>query len=379
MTEEKAQAGRISADFSPSTAYNHSFGYMGDHTKYFDPYNEVDMRPEIKSAYDIGFQRIQQKAESIATMNAGTAGYAMIPVYVDPRVVDRTRKFTPWVELVPRVTNQGVTADFNYISSKGSAVTAAEDAALSDVSDTESRASTAIKYLYSVGRVTGQVQAAMPSYIVEGLQPSGTGTYSASFGSPSAPNAKQYEVLKRAQALRELEENLIWTGDTDTDTTQFNGIVDIQSTTNQNDKSSAALDWGDIEDTVRYAYDDSGRPTIAGCDSSTLVDVRKIMVDSFRYSPREMEGTAGFGVPARVVIETAVGPMPVVPSQYLTAVSGSKQMFFLDMEYIEMRVLQDMTYEDLAKTNDSQKFMLKIYEALIMKAPQFNSFIDNIG
>ena len=102
------------------------------------------------------------------------------------------------------------------------------------------------------------------------------------------------------------------------------------------------------------------------------------MVDSFRYSPREMGGDAGFGVPARVVIETMVGPMPVVPSQYLSTSTGAKQCFFLDMEYIEMRVLQDMTYEDLAKTNDSQKFMLKVYEALVMKSTGFNAFIDNI-
>ena len=378
MTEEEAQVGNMSLGLDDRTAYAHSFGFMGHKTKYFDPQAGIDMRSEIKSAYDIGFQRVQLKAESVAGMGAGTAGYAMIPVYVDPRIIDRTRKFTPWIELTPRVTNQGVTADYNLISAKGSAVFEVEDAAQSDVTDTESRDSTDIKYLYSVGRVTGQAQAAMPSYIVQGLQPSGEGTYSASFGSPSAPNAKQYEVLKRAQALRELEENKLWNGDAGTTAKEFSGIVTLQSTTNQNDKSAAALDWGDIEDTVEYAYTDSGRPTLGGCDSSTLVDVRKIMVDQFRYSPSEMGGTAGFGVPSRVVVETMVGPIPLIPSQYLSTATGAKQLFFLDMEYIEMRVLQDMTYEDLAKTNDSQKFMLKIYEALIMKAPQFNSFIDNI-
>ena len=378
MTEEQAQVGNMSLGLDDRTAYAHSFGLMGNKTKYFDPQSGVDMRSEIKSAYDIGFQRVQMKAETVAGMGAGTAGYAMIPVYVDPRIIDRTRKFTPWIELTPRVTNQGVTADYNIISAKGAATFEVEDAAQSDVTDTESRESTAIKYMYSIGRVTGQAQAAMPSYIVQGLQPSGEGTYSASFGSPSAPNAKQYEVLKRAQALRELEENKLWNGDAATTAKEFSGIVTLQSTTNQNDKSAAALDWGDIEDTVEYAYTDSGRPTLGGCDSSTLVDVRKIMVDQFRYSPSELTGTAGFGVPARVVVETMVGPIPLIPSQYLSTATGAKQLFFLDMEYIEMRVLQDMTYEDLAKTNDSQKFMLKIYEALIMKAPQFNSFIDNI-
>jgi hypothetical protein len=86
-----------------------------------------------------------------------------------------------------------------------------------------------------------------------------------------------------------------------------------------------------------------------------------------------------FGVPPQLVLQTMVGAIPVIPSMYLSNTSGAKQIFFLDTDFIEMRVLQDMTYEDLAKTNDSSKFMLKIYECLIMRAPSFNSFIDNIA
>lgn len=373
-----------------NSAYEHSFGPMPNQTRYFDPpglsehkgldvdHAGVDMREEIKAAIDRGME-ISYKALTTTAGGAGTAGNALIPVYVDPRIVDRTRKFTPWVELIARVTNLGKEADFNFISTKAAGITANEDAPLSDVTDTEDRSSTPIKYLYSVGRVTGQMQAAMPAYIVQGLQPGGTGTDTATFNSPAAPNAKQYEVLKRAQALREKEEALIWNGDLSTTATEFDGIVQLQGTTNQTDRSSAALRWQDIEESVQDAYDDSGRPTIAGSDSATLVDLRKIMIDSFRYSPRDITGTAGFGVPARVVVETMVGPIPVIPSQNLSTTTGAKQLFWLDMEYIEMRVLQDMTYEDLAKTNDSQKFMLKIYEALLLRAPAFNSFIDNIS
>jgi len=361
--------------------YNHSFGLLPDKTVYQNAFNDVDMRPDFKSQLDIGMANAEAELKALITTagGAGTAGNALIPVFVDSRIVDRTRKYTPWIELTPRVTNLGKEADFNYISTKASAVAAAEDAALSGVTDTEARSSTSIKYLYSVGRVTGQMQAAMPAYMVQGLQPSGTGTNTATFNSPSAPNAKQYEVLKRAQALRELEENLLWGGDATTTATEFSGIVKLQDTTNQLDKSDTALDWDDIEEIGQYAYTDSGRPSIAGCDAATLRDVRKLMVDHFRYSPNDMTGTAGFGVPVSVVMETMVGPIPVVPSQYLDTTGGAKQLFMLDMEYIEMRVLQDMTYEELAKTNDSQKFMLKIYEALLVRAPQFNSFVDNIA
>ena len=139
------------------------------------------------------------------------------------------------------------------------------------------------------------------------------------------------------------------------------------------------LTWDDIETSVRYAFDDGGRPKIAVASSAVLQDIRKIIIDTFRYNPSDMAGSLPFGVSASIVLQTLVGPIPVIPSMYLLNTSSAKQIYFLDTDYIEMRVLQDMTYEDLAKTNDSQKFMLKIYECLIMRNTAFNSFVDNIA
>ena len=68
-----------------------------------------------------------------------------------------------------------------------------------------------------------------------------------------------------------------------------------------------------------------------------------------------------------------------IPSMYLSNTSGSKAIYFLDMSVVEMRVLQDVTYEELAKTNDSEKFMLKVYEALIIKNTAFCSSITEIA
>jgi len=225
-----------------NSAYASSFGLMGDKTAYYNPGLKHDMRKGFDEKITAK-REAEVKALTTTAGGAGTAGYAMVPVYVDSRVIDQSRKFTPWTELVPRVSNMGTYADYNIITAKGAATSAAEDAALSDVTDTEDRASTAIKYLYSVGRVTGPMQAAMPSYMIDGLEPQGTGIYNQSFNSPSAPNAKQYEVLKRARAMKELEEELIWTGDASSTTTDYSGIVTLQSTTNQNDLSSASLKW----------------------------------------------------------------------------------------------------------------------------------------
>ena len=386
----KTEMARIAGKgHSAASSFEHSFGPMADRQRYTDPWamdgkgnlGVDEVRPVLGKAAALGKMKISAKALGPESGGAGTAGFALVPVFVDPRIVDLSRKFTPLVELIPRVTNQGMTADFNIITAKGAAFTAGLDAPLTENDNTEDRRSENIKFLYSVGRVLGPMQAAMPSYILEGFQPSGAGNTNADpFSNTAAPSAKQFEVVTKARAMKELEENLILNGNVSTDATQFNGIIQQQSTTNQNDLSSAALTWDDIEDTVQLAYDDGGRPKLAVGSSSVVTDLRKIMIDTFRMSPRDIVGDAElpFGIPPKVTLATMVGDIPLIPSQFLSNTSGSKQLWFLDTDFIEVRVLQDMTFEELAKANDSNKFMLKQYECLISRAPQFNSYVDNI-
>ena len=351
-------------------AYFNTFGNLKNKTKYYDPVSGIDMRtPETAGL----------KATTTTQGGEGTAGYAMIPVYLSPMIVDQTRKRTPLVELIPRVTNQGMYADYNNITAKGAGYVAAEDGALPEANDTLDRNSVAIKFLYSVGRVTGPALAGQPAFVLEGFQGTGSGLGGSSFSSVGAPNANQLRVLTAARALKELEESLIVNGDANTTATEFSGIVKLQSNTNVKDLDGAALTYDDIETAVQYAFDDGGIPKLGIGSSSAVKDVRKIILDTFRYAPSDIPGgVLPFGVPSAVLLQTMVGPIPLIPSMYLSNVSGAKQIYFLDTDYIEMRVLQDMTYEKLAKTNDSDKFFLKIYECLIMKNPAFNAFIDDI-
>ena len=375
----EAQTGIMEVE--QKSAYASSFGLLADGTTYHNPYKNIDIRKELKAIFQKGYEA-HLKALGVSTSlggGAGTAGTAMIPIYVDPRIVDTTRKYTPLVEAIPRVTNMGITADYNKITAKGSAQALAEDASLTEQDDTYDRASVAIKYIYAVGRVTGQARASYPSYILEGFQATGTGLAGTAFSPQSAPNAKQLAVIVKARAMREKEEELIINGSTSSDSNEFDGIIALQSTTNKVDKNTSALTYDDVETAIQNAFDDGGRPNLAVCSSSVLSDLRKIMIDTFHYRPADMTTTLPFGVSSHLVLETMVGPIPVIPSMNMSNASGSKAIYFLDMNYVEMRVLQDMTYEDLAKTNDSEKFMLKIYEALVMKNPAFNSFIGEIS
>ena len=377
---EQEMSSMLSKGYTYNSCYEHSFGPIGSGTTYVNGWNNVDMRNEIGQKAADGFNKLQKKALGPTTFAAGNVPI-LVPIYVDPRIVEISRKYTPLVEMIPRVTNQGLTADYNRLTAKGGAYTAILDAPLPEADDTYERKSVAIKFLYSVGRVLGPMQAAMPSYVMEGFQPSGAGMVGGNVFTPAGiPNAKQTEVLVKARAMKELEENLIINGDAATDATQFSGIIKFQDTTNRVNADGAALTWDMVEEAIQKAFDAGGRPKIAIASSAAVRDLRSIMINTFNFRPSDLIGGTElpFGVPPQLVIQTMVGPIPVIPSMYLDNTPGSKSIYFLDTDYVEMRVLQDMTYTEMAITNDSSKFMLKIYEALIVRAPEFNSFVANI-
>lgn len=349
--------------------YATSFGALPSGTQYsgykYESKSSVDARSDMLQKLQVGM-----KAFGSTAGGAGTAGYAMIPVYVDPMIVDQTRKYTPLTEIIPRVTNMGTYADYNVITGKGGAVTAVEDAALSETTTTYDRASTAMKYIYAVGRVTGQAQAAVPPYMLAGFQPAGGST--GAFGDQSAPNALQQEILVKARELKEKEEDLIINGSVSSDATEFDGIVTLMSTTNTVAKGTTALSLDDISLAIQYAFDDGGRPNFAICSSAAYTDLIKLLNAKIGYMQPAEQVFWGFST---VVLNTMVGKVPIIPSMFLS----TKSIYFLDLSVVEMRVLLDMTFEKLAKTNDSDKFMLKIYEALIIRNTAFCSSITGLA
>lgn len=348
------------------TIYSNPMGVQMKGTEYSGSTNMEALKDNLSI--------VAVKALSTTAGGAGTAGFAMVPIFVDPRIVDITRKYTPLVELVPRVTNQGSFADYNQLTAKGGAFTAVEDAALSETDTTYDRQSTAIKYIYAVGRVTGPAIAAMPSWILGGLTSAGGAT--GAFNDAVGTNAKQLEVLVKTREMREKEESLIVNGDASTDATQFSGIVKLMGATNTVDKNTSAMTLDDIDTAIQNAFDDGGRPNLAVCSSGVFTDLLGLLTAKIGYMQPTTEVFWGFST---IVLNTMVGQIPVIPSMYLSNVSGSKAIYFLDMSVIEMRVLQDLTFEELAKTNDSQKFMLKIYEAFIIKNTAFCSSITEIS
>jgi len=364
-------------EINANSAYEQSFGTMANKTVYsgFRPGLKADLRSEtgtLGKAYNASL-----KAFNVTT-GAGAShdvyGKLLIPLYLDPQIIDISREYTPLVEVIPRVTNQGLTADWSTIS-KAAAFVASEDASLSESNDTYARESVAIRYLYAVGRVTGQAIAATPSFMMQGMNPSG---FNGGFGADElAATAKQIEVLAKARAIKELEEELIINGDVD-QAGEYDGIVQIFTDNSGNivDASTGAFDFGDINKAIRLAFDDGGRPGLAICSSEVYTDLEALIQAKQGFVPIAKNVFWGYET---LTLQTMVGTIPVIPSMFMSNTTDEKAIYFLDLTVVEMRVLQDLTYEPLAKTNDSEKFMMKIYEALVIKNPNFCSGITGIA
>ena len=377
-------------DAAKSGAYAQSFGLMPDKTQYAGfssefPIGEAAVTARVKSlvpgaatnddkrSYLLEKMKLGVKAITTTAGGAGASWYAMTPLSVDPLIVDLSRKNTPLVEIFPRVTNQGNYAVYNYISSKGGAFTAVEDASLTETNTVHDQGVKPIKSLYAVGRVTGQAQASQPSYILAGFQPQGGAV--SDFSNATGSNAIQREVLVKAREFKELEENLIINGDADTDATQFDGFIDQISTTNKKDLNTTALELDDLDDAIQYAFDDGGRPNLGVCSSAVFTDIKSLLNAKIGYLQSEQQVFWGF---TTIVYRGMTGDIPIIPSMFMSNVSGSKAIYFLDMTIWEVRVLMDMMYDKFGKLNDSDKFMLKGYECLICRAPQFNSWVGEI-
>jgi len=321
---------------------------------------------------------------TLSTYSGGTLP-VLIPVYVDPEIIDTTRRATPIVELITRVTNYGRTADYNQITVIATAQALAEDAALSEQNDTFVRRSVTIKYLYSVGRVTGQMFAASKQYLSSG----------------GYVDALSLDVKNKTIALKRLEEAMILLGDSQTNWTEpcnsttitaansFDGLYNIITNANsctlggsssyRTDMAGTSLQISNIRTGIRTARTSGGEPNLIIVDYATYDVMKGLIQDQLRYVSTQ---TIAWGITT-----LSFEGIPVIASRFLSTTAGTgsgvpanaRSMFILDTNVIEMRVLQDVSYEELAKTNDSVKFMLKCYEALVVKAPQFNHILIDVG
>ena len=272
------------------TAFHQSFGdSIYNKQMYYDAQEGgIDVRKEAGETL--------QKAASMTTSTggAGTAGFALIPVYVDPNIIDLTRKQTPLVELIPRRAVRGMTYDFNQLTAKGGAKWKLEDASQDPDVDTYARTSVPIKFGYSVGRITGPAYHGQRGYI----------------------DGRATEIRVKTIALRELEENTIINGDLSTYATEYNGFANAISN-NTRSLSSAKPTISDIRTEIDTIYNDGGANNLNVMDAPTHSYFKGLLMEFLRYIPPTEN--LPFGIPGAYSIDGT----NMIKSRFLTASTGS--------------------------------------------------------
>ena len=367
------------ANINVDASYAQSFMGLANGSVYSDPmgaYKRVGLKSDLRSQLWDRFESIQTEVKSTTTTTGGTGltDNVLIPISHDNKVVDLTRKQTPAVNIIPRVSNQGIVAPYKQITDKGSASFQLENAAIPVNDFTPDVQSVNMKYMYARGSVTGPIQTAAPAHTLTGFQPSGGAV--GTFADQTAGNMNQFNVLVQAAAMRELEEETIFNGDASTDAKEYTGIVSTMGVTNTVDKNTTALDLKDYNTAARYAFEDGGLPTVAFCDTATFQDTLDLLAAKQGFFQGATMTEYGF---TSIKLNVGHGQVDLIQSRFLSTTSGSKSVYMLDLSVWEMRVLLDMTFERLAKTRDSDEFMLKMYEALICRAPSFNASITEIA
>jgi hypothetical protein len=348
-------------DVDVDASYNKAFGNVKTGTVYggYDyTLSKKLENTEVKSHF------VDSMKMAITDLAAGTAGKVGVPIYLDPSLTDVTARMTPVSAMIRRVANRGKSADYDRLTARGASAWKIEDASLTEVADTYETKTKAIKYLYAVGRVTGPLYAASKERIAE----MGFGDY------------LNLEVANKTRTLKEAEENSLINGNMETtDNTEPLGILkEIVTNGNSTDKSSAAeLTLADLDEMTRICRTANDSSTLGGADPNVFITdyatenkLKGLFYDNYRINAPSQ--VMGWGATSALI-----NGIPVVGSRFMTAATTERNLALLNTDYIETRVLQDVTYETLAKTNDSDKFFLKEYLTFVVKAPEFmNVYYD---
>jgi len=307
--------------------------FSGKSAEYYNPWTKVNKIPLIREAM-IEKATELQKIDT-QTGGVGTAGTALIPVYVDPSMVDRTVRETPLRNVTPRRAIKGQTYDYIPLTAKGGAVWAAENAAIADQIDTYDRTSVNVKFLYAKGRVSGPAIAAMRGFI----------------------DPSNLDLSVKTVSIMEAEEDALINGDASTNPEEPTGAI-VAITTNTTNRSGGYPTLALIRAELATSYNANGIVTLAVTDATTHNYVKGLLQD-FQRVPvvNPSMDSLGFGIPGAFDFDGVM----FIRDKFMPTGGSSKRILFLDMRYIFMAVLQDLTYEVKASENDSEVYLLKEY------------------
>ena len=292
----------------------------------------------------------------------------LMHVITDSDVTYLYKRPYPVQALIPTETNKGKTANFDIVGpyNFGSATFGTEDQLFQESDITTYNRSQTIRYLYAVGRVTKAAQLAGLAQI-------------------PARDVLAIRIDAAQDALRALRERALLGVTLDvTSTTNafravaggadnfYDGLYNIISA-----NTGASQNWvtstGGTYDGIMTDMDTSYRtmvkfamqPNLALCDYRTFGIIRRGLMEYFRTEPT-MQFAQGISK-INLVFPNADG-LPLVPHPFLPMGAGLGTIMLVDTRLWARRSLWQDMYEELAKINLSQKFVVSAAETLVDKS-----------
>lgn len=347
-------------------AYEQSFMGMPEGT-YSDGLRSIDKRKEIE-------QRFIKKVKALMTKDLTTTGneYAsgvlysavagnlpvLIPIYVDTDIIDLVRRETPLYELLPKRAIKGKFADFNQMTVRNAGAFLPEGAALAVADDTYVRQVIPVKYAYAIGKVTGPAISAMRGYI----------------------DILREQVQTHTVSLVQMLENEIINGSVAVNPNGFNGLL-LQIVTNVQALAGAPLTIPIMRLAIRQARSGSiaaglavggGNPNLIVTDLLRLDQIKALLQGWLRYPAPTVSLAWG--------IQTVeFEGIPIIASKYMSMAANLGNLIVIDTSVVYLAILQDLVLEELARTDDATKFMIKWYGCLVVKAETFCAEVNTIA
>lgn len=308
-----------------------------------------------------------RKAMTMGTSAA--TGSNLMHVIADDGVTYLYKRPYPLQALIPTEANKGRQALWDVVGPYefGQSSFGTEDQSFTETDITTHNRSAFIKFLYSVGRITKAAQFA---------------------GLAQVPARDMIAIrIDAAQdALRALRERRMLgvTSDvtsttnlfTAAGTNEYQGLYEL-ITTNTSTSGSTQATWvtsggntydqimTDLDETYRNMVKLAMEPNLAVCDYRTFGIIRRGLMEYFRTEPT-MKFTQGISK-INLVFPNADG-LPLVPHPFMPMGAGYGAIMLMDTRLIARRTLWQDLYEELAKINLSQKFVISAAETLIDKS-----------
>lgn len=349
-----------------------------DYTQKMEPLMKAMARDQEKYQEDLAKSIIAELPEGNEIRKALTSAASnLMHVITDQDVTYLYKRPYPVQALIPTEANKGRQANFDIIGPYdfGSAAFGTEDQSFTESDITTYNRTQIIKYMYAVGRVTKAAQLAGLAQI-------------------PARDVLAIRIDAAQDALRALRERaLLGVSLNVADLTNayrapviagdqtYNGLQQIitanaNATGSQNWIASTAGTYDgimlDLDASYRHMVQFAMQPNLAICDYRTFGIIRRGLMEYFRTEP-VMKFTQGISK-INLVFPNSDG-LPLVPHPFLPMGANLGTIMLIDTRLWARRSLWQDMYEELAKINLSQKFVISAAETLVDKSDVSGTFV----